>query len=88
VISRLKPVRFDGDNSPSIAGVERRSQIFLTDGAIAPPVRLTVVTAVTSAIRLFVIDAITPGIRLPVINAIGISPAIATRLIIMIPVCH
>jgi hypothetical protein len=32
VVSRLNPVRFDGGDIPSIAGVERRSQFFLTDG--------------------------------------------------------
>src|SRR6267378_1045854 len=31
VESRLKPVGFDGGDIPSIAGVERRSQLFLAD---------------------------------------------------------
>ena len=35
VVSRLNPVRFDGGDIPSIAGVERRSQLFLTDGVRA-----------------------------------------------------
>src|SRR5712691_13173786 len=44
VVSRLNPVRFDGDDIPSIAGVERRSQLFLTDG-----VRTGIGTIVTEA---------------------------------------
>jgi len=44
VVSRLNPVRFDGDDIPSIAGVERRSQLFLTDG-----VRASIGTIVTEA---------------------------------------
>ncbi len=32
VVSRLDPVRFDGGDTPSIARVEHRSQLFLTDG--------------------------------------------------------
>src|SRR5208283_445336 len=44
VNSRLKPVRFDGGNIPTIAGVERRSQLFLTDG-----VRASIGTIVTEA---------------------------------------
>src|SRR5260370_24321 len=35
VESRLNPVRFDGDDIPSSAGIERRSQLFLTDGVRA-----------------------------------------------------
>ena len=35
VESRLNPVRFDGGHIPSIAGVERRSQLSLTDGVWA-----------------------------------------------------
>jgi uncharacterized protein YbjT (DUF2867 family) len=35
VVSRLNPVRFDGGDLPSSAGVERRSQRFLTDGVRA-----------------------------------------------------
>jgi hypothetical protein len=35
VVPRLNPVRFDGGDIPSIAGVERRSQRFLTDGVRA-----------------------------------------------------
>ena len=35
VVSRLNPVRFDGGDIPSIAGVEHRSQFFLTDGVRA-----------------------------------------------------
>ena len=35
VVSRRYPVRFDGDDIPSIAGVERRSELFLTDGVRA-----------------------------------------------------
>ena len=42
VVSRLNPVRFDGSDIPSIAGVERRSQIFLTD-----EVRASIGTIVT-----------------------------------------
>jgi hypothetical protein len=30
----LNPVRFDGGDSPSVAGIERRSQLFLTDGEV------------------------------------------------------
>src|ERR1017187_9255144 len=44
VVSRLNPVRFDGGDIPSIAGDERRSQLFLTDG-----VRASVGTIVTEA---------------------------------------
>ena len=44
VVSRLNPVRFDGGDIPSIAGVERRSQLFLTDG-----VRASIGTIVTEA---------------------------------------
>jgi hypothetical protein len=44
VVSRLNPVRFDGGDIPSIAGVERRSQLFLTDG-----VRARIGTIVTEA---------------------------------------
>jgi hypothetical protein len=44
VISRLNPVRFDGGDIPSIAEVERRSQLILTDG-----VRASVGTIVTEA---------------------------------------
>src|SRR5438094_3888940 len=44
VISRLNPVRFDAGDIPSIAGVERRSQLFLTDG-----VRASIGTIVTEA---------------------------------------
>src|SRR5277367_1428902 len=32
VESGLNPVRFDGDDFPPTAGVERRSQLFLTNG--------------------------------------------------------
>src|SRR4030095_4421057 len=35
VASRLNPIGFDGGDIPSIAGVERRSQLFLTDGVRA-----------------------------------------------------
>src|SRR5271166_1618724 len=35
VESRMNPVRFDGSDIPSIVGVERRSQLFLTDGVRA-----------------------------------------------------
>src|ERR1700724_1175489 len=35
VVSRLNPIRFDGGDIPSIAGVERRSQLVLTDGVRA-----------------------------------------------------
>lgn len=35
VVSRLNPVRFDGGDIPSIAGVERCSKLFLTDGVRA-----------------------------------------------------
>ena len=44
VVSRLNPIRFDGGDIPSIAGVERRSQLFLTDG-----VRASIGTIVTEA---------------------------------------
>ncbi len=44
VVSRLNPVRFDGGDIPTIAGVERRSQLFLTDG-----VRASIGTIVTEA---------------------------------------
>lgn len=44
VVCRLNPVRFDGGDIPSIAGVERRSQLFLTDG-----VRASIRTIVTEA---------------------------------------
>src|SRR6267142_2240925 len=44
VVSRLNAVRFDGGDIPSIAGVERRSQLFLTDG-----VRASIGTIVTEA---------------------------------------
>jgi len=44
VVSRLNPVRFDGGDIPSIAGVERRSQLFLTDGG-----RASIGTIVTEA---------------------------------------
>src|ERR1700720_2338513 len=44
VVSRLNPVRFDGSDIPSIAGVERRSQLCLTDG-----VRASIETIVTKA---------------------------------------
>jgi hypothetical protein len=40
----ISPVRFDGDHIPSIAGVERRSQLLLTDG-----VRASIGTIVTEA---------------------------------------
>ncbi len=35
VASRLNPIGSDGGDIPSIAGVERRSQLFLTDGVRA-----------------------------------------------------
>jgi len=35
VVSRRNAVAFDGGDTPSIAGVERRSQLFLTDGVRA-----------------------------------------------------
>jgi hypothetical protein len=35
VISRLNPIRFDGGDIPSSAGVERRSQLFRADGVRA-----------------------------------------------------
>ncbi len=41
---RLNPVRFDGGDIPSTAGVERRCQLFLTDG-----VRASIGTIVTEA---------------------------------------
>src|SRR5260370_4611735 len=44
VVSRLDPVRFDGGDIPSIAGLEGRSQLFLTDG-----VRAGIGTIVTEA---------------------------------------
>ena len=44
VVSRLNPVRFDGGDIPSVAGVERRSQLFLTDA-----VRASIGTIVTEA---------------------------------------
>ena len=44
VDSCLKPVRFDSGDIPSTAGVERRSQLFLTDG-----VRASIGTIVTEA---------------------------------------
>ena len=44
VVSRLNPARFDGSDIPSKAGVERRSQLFLTDG-----VRASIGTIVTKA---------------------------------------
>jgi len=44
VVSGLDPVRFDGGDIPSIAGVERRPQLFLTDG-----VRASTGTIVTEA---------------------------------------
>jgi len=44
VVSRLDPVRFDGGDIPSMDGVERRSQLFLTDG-----VRASIGTIVTEA---------------------------------------
>ena len=44
VESRLNPVRLDGGDIPSIAGVERRSQRYLSDG-----VRASIVTIVTEA---------------------------------------
>src|SRR5882724_4495561 len=44
VVSRLNPVRLDGGDIPSIAGVERRSQLFLTDG-----MRASIGTMVTEA---------------------------------------
>jgi hypothetical protein len=42
VVSRPNPVRFDGSDIPSSAGIERRSQLFLTDG-----VRASIGTIVT-----------------------------------------
>ena len=42
VVSRLNPVRFDSGDMPSSAGVERRFQLFLTDG-----VRASIGTIVT-----------------------------------------
>src|SRR6266436_4882504 len=42
VVSRLNQIRFDGDYIPSIAGFERRSQLFLTDRL--PPGLGTIVT--------------------------------------------
>jgi hypothetical protein len=44
VISRLNPVRFDGGDIPSSTGVERCSQLFLTDG-----VRANIGTIITEA---------------------------------------
>jgi len=44
VESRLNPVRFDGDDVPSIGGAERLSQRFLTDG-----VRASIGTIITEA---------------------------------------
>src|SRR5262245_44016575 len=44
VVSRLNPVRFDSGDIPSVAGVERRSQLFLTNG-----VRASIGTIVTEA---------------------------------------
>ncbi len=35
VVSRLNPVRFDGGDIPSATGIERGSQLFLTDGVLA-----------------------------------------------------
>ncbi len=58
LVSRLNPVRFDGGDIPSIAGLERRSQFFLTDG-----VRASIGTIVTEAqhIQVFVSgDCVTP----------------------------
>src|ERR1035441_7252544 len=56
VESRLNPVRFDGGDVPSIAGVERRSQLFLTDG-----VRASIGTVVTEAQHIQ--GSIVPGHR-------------------------
>src|SRR5437867_9496818 len=56
VVSRLNPVLFDGGDIPSIAGVERRSQLFVTDG-----VRASIGTIVTEAQHIQ--GAITPGHR-------------------------
>src|SRR5882724_13028640 len=44
VVSRQSPVRFDGGDIPPIAGVERRPQLFLTDG-----VRASIGTIITEA---------------------------------------
>jgi hypothetical protein len=44
MVSRLNPVRFDGSDFPSITGVERRSQDFLTDG-VQPSIRNIVTQA-------------------------------------------
>jgi hypothetical protein len=44
VVSRLNPVRFDGGDISSIAGVEPRSQLLLTPG-----VRASIWTIVTEA---------------------------------------
>ena len=44
MVSRLNAVGFDGGDTPSIAGVERRSELFPDDG-----VRASIGTIVTEA---------------------------------------